>query len=148
MASLVSDWPRNCQLLWNPWTEFKETWQEARSQRHLPRLCFTPGLENKMAAPASDWPRDFSASPLTPLDQSHRNLTGNKISTSSTYIVFFMPMSKRLPDWSVKKLAHYTLVHELWPFGPLVFSSCSKGHNHICAFWPWKSIYIYIILSS
>ena len=26
-------------LLWNHWTEFNETWQEARSQRPLPSLC-------------------------------------------------------------------------------------------------------------
>ena len=28
-------------LLWNRWTEFNETWQEARSQRPLPSLCFS-----------------------------------------------------------------------------------------------------------
>ena len=27
-------------LLWNCWIEFNETWQEARSQRPLPSLCF------------------------------------------------------------------------------------------------------------
>ena len=27
-------------LLWNHWTEFHETWQEGRSQRPLPSLCF------------------------------------------------------------------------------------------------------------
>ena len=27
-------------LLWNRWTEFNKTWQEARSQRPLPSLCF------------------------------------------------------------------------------------------------------------
>ena len=33
----------NCShfwLLWNHWTEFNETWQEARLQRPLPSLCF------------------------------------------------------------------------------------------------------------
>ena len=28
-------------LLWNRWTEFNETWQEARSQGPLPSLCFS-----------------------------------------------------------------------------------------------------------
>ena len=28
-------------LLWNHWTEFNETWQEARYQRPLPNLCFS-----------------------------------------------------------------------------------------------------------
>ena len=42
------------RLLWNRWTEFNETWQEARSQRPLPSLCFSGRSENKMAALASD----------------------------------------------------------------------------------------------
>ena len=46
-------------LLWNSWTEFNETWQEARSQRPLPSLCFSGRSENKMAALASDWLRHF-----------------------------------------------------------------------------------------
>ena len=46
MAALVSDWLRHFRLLlWNRWTEFNETWQEARSQRPLPSLCFSGWLE-------------------------------------------------------------------------------------------------------
>ena len=42
MATPASDWPRHFQLLlWNRWTEFKETWQEARSQCPLPSLGFS-----------------------------------------------------------------------------------------------------------
>ena len=42
MAALASDWLRHFRLLlWNCWTEFKETWHEARSQRLLPILCFS-----------------------------------------------------------------------------------------------------------
>ena len=42
MATLASDWPRHFRLLlWNRWTEFNETWQEARSQHPLPSLCFS-----------------------------------------------------------------------------------------------------------
>ena len=41
MAALASDWLRHFRLLlWNLWTEFKETRQEARSQRPLTSLCF------------------------------------------------------------------------------------------------------------
>ena len=41
MAALASDWLRHFRLLlWNGWTEFNETWQEARSQSPLPSLCF------------------------------------------------------------------------------------------------------------
>ena len=46
MAALASDWLRHFRLLhWNRWTEFNETWQEARSQRPLPSLCFSGRLE-------------------------------------------------------------------------------------------------------
>ena len=41
-ATLASDWLRQFWLLlWNRWTEFNETWQEARSQHHLPSLYFS-----------------------------------------------------------------------------------------------------------
>ena len=55
------DWLRHFQLLlWNRWTEFSETWQEASSQCLLPRSCFSGKLgKNKMAALASDWLRHF-----------------------------------------------------------------------------------------
>ena len=46
-------------LLWNHWTEFNETWQEARIQRPLPSLCFWADRNNKMAALASDWLTHF-----------------------------------------------------------------------------------------
>ena len=60
MASLASDWLRHFRLLlWISWTQFNETWQEARSQRLLPSLCFSVQSENKMAALASDWLRHF-----------------------------------------------------------------------------------------
>ena len=42
MAALASDWLRHFRLLlWNRCTDFNETWQEARSQRPLPSLCFS-----------------------------------------------------------------------------------------------------------
>ena len=41
MATLASDWLRHFRLLvWNHWTEFNETWQDTRSQRPVPSLCF------------------------------------------------------------------------------------------------------------
>ena len=43
MAALASDLLRHFRLLlWNRWTEFKETCQEASSQRPLQSLCFGP----------------------------------------------------------------------------------------------------------
>ena len=60
MAALASDWLRHFRLfLWNPWTEFNETRQEASSQLPLQSLCFSCRSENKMAALASDWLRHF-----------------------------------------------------------------------------------------
>ena len=60
MAALASDWLRHFRLLlWNRWTEFIKTWQEARSQHPLPSLCFSADQKNKMAALASDWLRHF-----------------------------------------------------------------------------------------
>ena len=47
------------RLLWNHWTEFTEIWQEAKTQRHLPSLCFHVDLKNKMTAPVSNWLRHF-----------------------------------------------------------------------------------------
>ena len=48
MAALASDWLRHFRLLfWNRWTEFNETWQDARSQRPLPTLCFLGRSVNK-----------------------------------------------------------------------------------------------------
>ena len=40
MTALASDLLRHFRLLWNCWTEFNETWQEARSQCPLPSLYF------------------------------------------------------------------------------------------------------------
>ena len=39
--SSVVNFPHFRLLLWNRWTEFNETWEEARFQRPLPSLCFS-----------------------------------------------------------------------------------------------------------
>ena len=76
MAALASDLLRHfLLLLWNCWTEFKETWQEARSQCPLPSLYF------------SGW-----------------SVIKNGCS-----------------GWFLIKVAHCTQVHDMWPFGPLVY---------------------------
>ena len=101
MAALTSDWLRHFRLLlWNRWTEFKETWQEARSQRPLPSLCFSGRSEKQDGRPGLWLAETFSTSPLKPLNTIQRNLTGSKISTSSTKFVFFGPIGKtRWPPW-------------------------------------------------
>ena len=95
MAALASDWLRHFRLLlWNRWTEFNETWQEARSQRPLPSLCFLGRSEKQDGRPGLWLAETFSTSPLKPLNGIHGNLTGSKISTSSTKFVFFRPIRK------------------------------------------------------
>ena len=55
MAALASDWLRHFRLLlWNCWTEFNETWQEARPQRPIPSLFFGADGKKKMATLAYD----------------------------------------------------------------------------------------------
>ena len=95
MAALASDWLRHFWLLlWNRWTEFNETWQEARSQRPLSSLGFS-GRSEKQDGRLGLWLAEtFSTSPLKPLNGIQRNLTENKISTSSTKFVFFRPIGK------------------------------------------------------
>ena len=43
------------RLPWNHWTEFDETWQEARPQDPLSSLCFRADRKNKMTGLSSDW---------------------------------------------------------------------------------------------
>ena len=87
-------------LLWNHWTEFNETWQEARSQRPLQSLCFSGQSENQDGRPGLWLAETFSTSPLKALNRIQRNLRWCNISTSSTKFVFFRPIRKtRLPPW-------------------------------------------------
>ena len=101
MAALASDWLRHFRLLlWNRWTEFNETWQEARSQCPLPSLCFSGWSEKQDGRPGLWLAETFSTSPMKPLNGIQWNLTGSKISTSSTKFVFFGPIGKtRGPPW-------------------------------------------------
>ena len=95
MATLASDLLRHFRLLfWNRWTEFNETWQEARSQRPLPSLCFSGRSEKQDGRPCLWLAETFSTSPLKSLKGIQRKLIGIKISTSSTKFVFFGPIGK------------------------------------------------------
>ena len=50
-------------LLWPRWMEFNETWQEARSQRPLPSLCFSGRSGKQDGHPGLWWAETFSTSP-------------------------------------------------------------------------------------
>ena len=92
MAALASDWLRHYGLLlWNRRTEFNKICLEGRSQRPLPSLCLS-GRSKKQDDRPGLWLTDkFSTSPKL-LNGIERNLTENKILTSSTKLVFFRPI--------------------------------------------------------
>ena len=95
MAALAADWLRHFRLLlWNQWTEFNETWQEARSQRPLPSLCFSGRSKKQDGRPGLWLAETFSTTPLKPLNGIQRNFIGSKISTSSIKFVFFGQIGK------------------------------------------------------
>ena len=86
--------------LWNRWTEFNETWQEARSQRPLPSLCFWGRSEKQDDRPGLWLAETFSTTPLKLLNGIQGNLSGSIISTSSTKYVFLGPIGKTTwPPW-------------------------------------------------
>ena len=114
MAALASDWLRHFQLLrWNHWTEFNETWQEARSQRPLPSLCFSGRSKKQDGRPGLWLAETFSTSPLKPLNGIQRNLTGSKISMSSTkFCVFRVDRKNKMAVLASDWLRHFRLL--LW----------------------------------
>ena len=90
----------------NRWTEFKETWQESRSQCPLLRWYYLGWSEKQYGRMCVWLAETFSTSPLKPLNGVQRNLTGRKISTSSTItkFMFFGPIRKtRWPPWQIRR---------------------------------------------
>ena len=80
--------------------KLNKTWQEARSQRPLPSLCFSGRSEKQDGHPGLWLAKTFSTSSLKPLNGIQRNLIGSKISTSSAKFVFFGLIGKlRWPPW-------------------------------------------------
>ena len=80
--------------------EFNETWQEARSQRPIPSLCFSGRSEKQDGRPGLWLAETFLTYPLKLPNGFQPNLIGSKISMSSTKFVFFGPIGKpRLPPW-------------------------------------------------
>ena len=82
----------------NRWMEFDETWQEASPQRHLSSFCFSCRSEIQDCRPGLWFAETFSTSPLKPMNGIQQNLTGSKISTSSTKFVFFRADRKKKQD--------------------------------------------------
>ena len=152
MAALASDWLRHFQLLlWNRLTEFNETWQEARSQRPLPSLYFSGRSKKQDGWPGLWLAETFSSSPLKPLNGIQRNLTGSKISMSSTKFVFFGLIGKnKLATLASDWLGHFGLLlwirwtefNETWqearsqfPLPSLYFSGRSEKQDGCPGLW-------------
>ena len=124
MAALTSDWLRHFRLLLlNRWIELNKSWQEARSHRPLPSLCFSGRSEKQDGRPGLLLAETFSTSPLKPLNGIQRNLTGSKVSTSSSKIVFFGPIGKSrwtpwpLIGWDIFDFSlenRWTEINETW----------------------------------
>ena len=134
MAALASDWLRHFWLLlWNCWTEFNEIWQEARSQRPLPSLCFWADGKNKMAALASDWLRHFRLLLWNRWTEFNETWQEAKSQRPLPSLCFSGRSEKQdgRPAQSAKKVAHCTQVHDMWPFGPLV-SSTGRDQSSLC----------------
>ena len=125
-------------FLWNPWTEFNTTWQEARSQHFLSGLRFLGRSEKQDSHPGLLFAETFSTS-LKPLNGIQRNLTESKFSTSSTKFVFFGFMEKTiwplwpLIDWDIfwlflwNRWTEFSKTwHEVRPQRPLL-SLCFSG---------------------
>ena len=157
MATLTSDLRRHFRLiLLNRRMEFNETWQEERSLCPLQCLCCSCwSKKNKMAALASDWLIHLiSTSTLKLLNAIQRNLTGSKISTSSSKLVFTGRSvndfcKNRRPGRFLKKVAHCTQVHDMWSFLGLLFivayyiSSISTSRSEVeyrnrCVIFPFQ----------
>ena len=119
-------WPPQPLIGWDISDFSDETaWQEAKSQRPLSSLCFSGRSvkkKRKMAAMAHDWLRHF-------LLLLWNCWTGFKEIWQEARSQHFLPrcfsvwwVNKNYrPGRSVKKVAHCTQVHDMWPFGPLVY---------------------------
>ena len=186
MATPTSDWPRHFRLLlWNRWTEFAETWQEARTQSPLPGRCFRADLKNKMASRpliGRDIFNVFSEIAEWNLSKLDKKQELNVLYQVRVFrligktrlppwpligwdiLDYFpefagtwqeaitqcpLPISSFCVDWKTKitalenssrKVANWTQVHDMWPFGPLVMKYMYIYIN-ICAklrfLWPW-----------
>ena len=98
-------WPPWPLISWDIFDFSSETAEQNstkldRKQCPLPCLCFSGRSEKQDGRPGLWLGETFSTSPLKPVNGIQRNLTGSKISMSSTKFVFFGPIGKtRWPPW-------------------------------------------------
>ena len=129
MGLLLVQLSRFRLLLWNYRTEFKETWQEARSQRPLPSLCFSGPSEKQDGRPGLWLAETFQL-----LNGIQRNLTGSEISTSSTKFMFSGWSEKQdgLPGfWLAETFSTFPLIMLIWISWNLTGSKVSTSSTNI-----------------
>ena len=92
MVALASDWLRHFRLLLESiWTEFYDTWQEARYQRFIKFVFFGPIRKTRWEPGL--WLTETIRTFLKLLNV--RNLTGSKVSMSFIKLVFFGLIGKK-----------------------------------------------------
>ena len=141
MAVLTSDWQRHFRLLlWNRWMEFNETWQETRSQRLRPSLCFSGRLKKKDGHPGLWLAETFSTSSLKSLNGIQRNLTGKKKTSMSSYkfVVFLADWKNKMAALASDWLRHFRLLlwNRLTEFDETWQEAWSQGLYQVCVFGP------------
>ena len=138
MAALASDWLRHFRLLLlNRCMELDETWQEVRSKRPLPSLCFSGRSQKQDGRPGLWLAETFSTSPLKLLNWIQRNLIGSKILTPSTKFVFFGPIGKtKWPPWSLIGWDIFDFSEETaeWNSMKLDRKQTLNAFYHVCVF--------------
>ena len=124
MADLASNWLIHFwPILWNPWTELKETLQEARSQSPLQSLRFRADCKTKMAALAFNLLRHFSLLLWNCWMEFNKTWqeASTQLSTSSS-LSACASFQKRYSDARV------------WPCGPFIVQSHSI-FTYTVSFW-------------
>ena len=124
MAALASDRLRHFWLFGcNRWTEFNENLTGSKISMSSTKFAvFLVNRKKKMAALASDWLRNFRLllwNCWTEFSETWQEARPQRPLPS----LFFSGRSinkNRRPGRFLKKVAHCTQVHDMWPFGPLV----------------------------
>ena len=97
----------------------------------LYQVCvFRADRKNKMAALASDWLGHFRLllwNRWTEFNETWQGARSQRLLPSLCFSGRWVNKNF-CPGWSFKKLAHCTQVHDMWPFGPLVFFNTA----HVC----------------
>ena len=100
MTSLASAWPRHFLTSLKALNRIQGILTGRRFQHPLPSFMFLCGSKKQDSRPGLWLAEIFSTSPLKQLNRIQRNLTGSKISTSSTKFMIFWPIRiTRLLPW-------------------------------------------------